>query len=184
MTTEPVLAPGFKTTPYWWLDAPPRELPDSAVPAETDVAIVGSGYTGLSAALTLARAGRRVHVLEAEHPGFGASTRNSGFVGRELRLKFSVLARRYGIERAAALAREAVAANTYVVELIRGEQIRCHYVACGRFVAAATPAHYEALARELALARRHVGLDGEMVARPEQHREIGSDLYHGGMVLA
>ena len=48
--------------------------------ADTDVAIVGAGYLGLSTALHLADKGIRVVVIEAERPGFGASGRNSGFV--------------------------------------------------------------------------------------------------------
>ena len=49
--------------------------------ATADVVIVGAGYTGLAAALTLARAGRDVIVVDAGVPGFGASTRNGGQVG-------------------------------------------------------------------------------------------------------
>src|ERR1700755_1546022 len=79
-----IFAPGFKTEPYWW-EAAPRPVPDPApLPPRCDVAIVGSGYTGLTAALNLARNGRNVVVLEAEIAGAGASTRNAGFVGRAL----------------------------------------------------------------------------------------------------
>lgn len=46
---------------------------------DTDIAIIGGGYTGLSAALHLAEAGEAVTVLEAEAPGWGASGRNGGF---------------------------------------------------------------------------------------------------------
>ncbi|MGN6447100.1 MAG: NAD(P)/FAD-dependent oxidoreductase, partial [Brucella intermedia] len=45
-----------------------------------DVAVIGGGLAGLSAALQMARAGRKVAVLEAESIGFGASGRNGGFV--------------------------------------------------------------------------------------------------------
>ncbi len=46
---------------------------------ETDFAIIGGGFTGLNAALSLARSGASVRVLEAEDPGWGASGRNGGF---------------------------------------------------------------------------------------------------------
>lgn len=46
---------------------------------DTDIAVIGGGYTGLSAALHLAEAGAAVTVLEAHAPGWGASGRNGGF---------------------------------------------------------------------------------------------------------
>ena len=72
-----VVTADFKTTPYWWDAAPPRALDPPALPREIDVAIIGSGYTGLSAALTLARAGRGVHVFDAQHPGYGSNIRST-----------------------------------------------------------------------------------------------------------
>ena len=174
----------FKSEPYWWDGAPRPDWPEAALPASADVAVIGSGFTGLSAALTLARVGRGVHVLEAELPGHGASTRNSGILVRNYRTKFSKLAAKYGQPRAVALTREAETAYGYLCDLIRREQISCHLVECGGFVAAQTPRHYERMARELELLGRHVGIKGTMVPRAEQHREIGSDFYHGGMLLA
>ncbi|MCK4862135.1 MAG: NAD(P)-binding protein, partial [Rhodobacteraceae bacterium] len=54
-----------QNTPYWWLDAPrPPEISQDQ-PAKVDVAIVGAGFTGLNAALVLARAGLTVAVFEA-----------------------------------------------------------------------------------------------------------------------
>ena len=59
------LAPDFKMEPYWWTAAPrPLDTP-GAMPEKADVAIIGSGFTGLACALALARAGR------AGHPGSG-----------------------------------------------------------------------------------------------------------------
>jgi len=67
---------------------------------ECDTAIVGGGLAGLSAALQLARAGRRVAVLEAESVGFGASGRNGGFVFPGYAADDGDIARIAGKERA------------------------------------------------------------------------------------
>ena len=72
---------GIRMQPFWWDAAPPLPSQYAELPAATDVLIVGAGFTGLSAALTLARAGRQVTVVDADVPGFGASTRNGGQVG-------------------------------------------------------------------------------------------------------
>lgn len=87
---DTIFAPGARFEPYWWEDAPRPSLPEVAPPKTVEVAIVGSGLTGLAAALTLARAGRNVIVFEAGDPGFGASLRNGGMVGGDL--KWSVFA--------------------------------------------------------------------------------------------
>ena len=71
----------MKELPYWWEHAPPTDVEPPALPARVDVAVVGSGYTGLSAALTLARAGRSVVVLEpgyARHRSQLAQWRHAG----------------------------------------------------------------------------------------------------------
>ena len=180
---NPVVTDDFKTTPYWWDGAPPRELPAEVLSSEVDVAIVGSGYTGLSAALTLARAGQRVHVFDAQHPGYGASTRNAGFVGSQLWSKLSPLVDRYGTERGCALAGEAVQAHRYLVEFIEREQIACHFTYCGRFIGAHSPRSYEALGRESELLRCHLSVESELVPRASQRAEIGSDHFHGGLIL-
>ena len=69
-----------KFTPYWW-EGQPRFENNTELPQSADVVIVGAGYTGLSAALTLANNGKKVIVLDAEDIGFGASTRNGGMLG-------------------------------------------------------------------------------------------------------
>ena len=63
---------------YWWAEAPPQTIADARWSDQTDIAIIGCGFAGLSAAITLARAGRQVTIFEKEAIGFGASTRNGG----------------------------------------------------------------------------------------------------------
>ncbi|HXV62126.1 MAG TPA: FAD-dependent oxidoreductase, partial [Vicinamibacteria bacterium] len=66
--------------PFWRTEYPrPNDLPvASELPERVDVAVVGSGYTGLNAARVLERSGASVSVLERETIGWGASSRNGG----------------------------------------------------------------------------------------------------------
>jgi glycine/D-amino acid oxidase-like deaminating enzyme len=179
-----IFAPGFKTDPYWWEAAPRPQEPEKPLSVETDVVIVGSGYTGTSAALTLARGGRRVLLLDAEAPGYGASSRNAGYVGRNLWHKFEPLARKFGREAGKQLASQAVEAHNYTVRLIETEQICCHFNYCSRFIAAHTPSHYKKLSKDYEMLRAMgIKMSIEMVSREQQRSEIGSDRYHGGMLL-
>jgi glycine/D-amino acid oxidase-like deaminating enzyme len=183
-TPTPRLAPDFKIAPHWW-DAAPRPTPEpSPLPAKVDVAIVGSGLTGLSAARHLARAGRHVAVLERDAAlGIGASSRNAGYIGRTFKHPFGKLLRKRGVDFAVAVYRELQAAFDSVVEAVRDEAIDCHFRISGRFIMAVSPAQYETIAEELELRRRHLGQAFEMVPRARQHSEIGSDVYYGGAVV-
>jgi glycine/D-amino acid oxidase-like deaminating enzyme len=174
----------FKETPYWWDEAPRVVLPETPLPATADVVIIGSGNVGLGAALTLARGGRDVVVLDSEEAGYGASTRNAGYVGRTLWSKYGALEAKFGAEKAVALCNETVASHHHVVKLIETEQITCHFNYCGRFIATQTQSQYDALERDLeAMTRQGVEMDGAMVPPSRVHEQIASDFYSGGMVL-
>jgi len=84
-----------------WTDtAEPTRLPADPLPASTDIAIIGGGYTGLAAARALARGGADVTLLERHHLGWGASSRNGGFVLQGYKPEMEELARMVGPERA------------------------------------------------------------------------------------
>ena len=179
----PRLAPDFKLAPHWW-DAAPRPAPEPRpLPSRVDVAVVGSGITGLSAALHLARGGRHVAVLERDALGIGASSRNAGYIGRTFKHSFAKLSRKRGLDFAVAVYRELQAAFDSVAETVCNEAIDCHFHICGRFIMAVSPAQYETIAEEYELRRRHLGQEYEMVPRARQHTEIGSDAYHGGAIV-
>jgi glycine/D-amino acid oxidase-like deaminating enzyme len=179
---EPILSEDARFEPWWWEDAPPQPRAEAVLPAEADVAIVGAGFTGLSAALELARAGRSVVVLEAGIPGEGASKRNGGMIGSGHRAGLGELSKRYGREAAIALIKEGTEALEYTVGLIEREQIDCRFTRCGRFRGAWSPAVYDAMGREVEELKQATGLEVDMVSRAEQDREIVTETYHGGSV--
>lgn len=171
----------FSVEPYWWDAAPRRKETPSALPKKIDVAVVGAGYTGLSAALTLARRGRGVLVLDSEVAGFGASTRNQGHLGVN-RHFYARATAAYGKETALRLFREDEAALEFTIDLIARENISCHFTRSGRFVGAAKQSHYEQMAREAEALRREIGYEAHTVPRAEVRQQVGTDDYVGGEV--
>lgn len=174
----------LKFAPYWW-EAAPREAADQpALPASADVLIAGSGFTGLSAALTFLKAGRSAVVLDSGAPGFGASTRNGGQIGsgnQKFRVRRLIELR--GEKKAVDMLREGTRMLDYIEHLIQSEKIDCHYVRCGRFRAAVRPEHYEAMARDMEDLKHAAGVESFMVPRDEQLSEIGTEKFFGGSVL-
>ena len=92
---------------------------------ETDVVIIGAGFSGLSAALTIARGGRGVAVLEADRPGEGASSRNGGAVGATLRFSFAKLTKMHGLKTALRFYSETREARSWLYDFIESEGIEC-----------------------------------------------------------
>ncbi len=178
-----LLTTGFRNAPYWWDAAPLGEPAGGALAHSYDVVVVGSGYTGLRAALTLARAGRSVAVFDRERPGYGASRRNAGFLGRTLKKSYIELKASKGADYAAAIYRDLVAAYESTLDFIQEEGIDCHAVRCGRLIAATSPAHHALLDRELAGMKADLGLPYSMLPRERLREEMASDLYHGGAVI-
>jgi glycine/D-amino acid oxidase-like deaminating enzyme len=182
LADDQIFAPDFLAEPIWWADAPLRAAIERPLPERVDVAVTGSGYCGLSAALALARAGVRVAVLEAGALGEGASTRNGGMVGGAIKLDWSHLAERFGAAKAAALMEGARAAFEHLEDLIARERFDADYRRDGRFLLACNPAQFRALQRKVAALGARPGTV-RVVPRARQREEIGSDFYHGGVVV-
>ncbi len=187
---DDIFLPNISTDPYWWIAARPTADGSSPVPEETDVAVVGSGYTGLNAAIELADRGFKVTVLEAKEFGHGASTRSGGHVSSGLNLgkgssgaKPPPLLATLGPERYKGLLDEASQSMDRIQMMVEREKIDCHLTIGGRFVAAYTQRHYKSLEAKMALLD-HDGKSGcRMVPREQQREEIGTDYYFGGMVV-
>jgi glycine/D-amino acid oxidase-like deaminating enzyme len=180
---HPLFAPGFKARPWWWEAAEPAAR-DNALPDHTAVAVVGGGYAGLSAALTLRRLGHEVTVLDAERIGWGASSRNGGMVSGGLKVASTGLETQYGEDGARRITEAAAASFPFIEETIAREGIDCDYVRCGRYLGAWSPGHYKAMAAKADWIARVTGLPTEMIPKSRQREFLGSDHYHGGMAAA
>ncbi len=178
-----VLTEACSFDPYWWRAAPHKEEPAAAPPPGTDVAIIGSGITGLVAALHLARGGRQVTIFEAQEPGYGASARNAGYVGRTLKHGFGELVENHGLPFATQIYGELMEAFLAVKETVESENIACHYSQQGRLLLATSSTMYEAMGREFALREKHLREPFAMVSRAEQTKEIGTGHYFGGVKI-
>ncbi|MFC3127759.1 NAD(P)/FAD-dependent oxidoreductase [Pseudoroseomonas globiformis] len=176
-------APMQSTEPFWWEAAPLQPaLQQRPVEDKADVVVVGAGYTGLSAAITLARAGRKVVVFDKQRPGEGASSRNGGITSGNLRLSVSEMTERFGAERALAIQAEAKAAREDLYQFIEAEELDCDFALTGRFAGAISPDRYDSLAREADLLRQTLGIEAYPVSRADQRDVLGTALYHGGSV--
>ena len=173
---------GLLEQPYWWEASPRSEPPVTELPKKADVLIVGSGYTGLSAALTLARAGREVVIVEREVPGWGASSRNQGHLGGAFRRGFGALSKVHGRSRAVRIFREGQTAVEFCKALIEDEGISCHLDKRGRLKLAWSPAHYETLAEETRQLVAAGVLEADLLSRDEIREQVASDRYQGGAI--
>ncbi len=146
-----------------------------------DVCIVGAGYTGLSAALHLAKAGRRVVVLEAHRAGFGASGRNGGQLGAGQRVEQPYLEQMLGEQDARHLwdlGREAVA---LVKDLITDHDIDC-FLRPGVAWTAESAGDVRDLERYADHMARHYDYPVEVFDRDAFHALCPSPAYKGGIV--
>ncbi|HEV2351597.1 MAG TPA: FAD-binding oxidoreductase [Terriglobia bacterium] len=173
----------FKAQTYW-LDT--VQMPGAekrrALPERTDVAVIGAGYTGLAAARALARRGATVTVLEGNTIGWGASSRNGGMVLTGLKLSPQALIRKYGRELTHHLYAASMDSINCVEQMVKEEEIACDFSRTGHLEVACKPAHFRAFAQSAEVIAREFNRQVRIVPRDELRQEIGSSIYHGGLV--
>ncbi len=153
------------------------ELPDSL-----DVAVIGGGFCGLSAARTLAKRGVSVAVLEAETFGWGASSRNGGMALTGMKLPAPTLIRRYGVETVRKMYAASLETIDCVEQIVREEKIDCNFSRCGHLEVACKQAHFDGYEETAALTKREFHHELRIIPKSELRAEIGSNIYFGGMV--
>ncbi|MDE0757082.1 MAG: FAD-dependent oxidoreductase, partial [Pseudomonadales bacterium] len=173
----------MKTYAYWNDHRSTPAGVDSEKPASVDVAIIGAGFTGLSTALALARGGRRVAVIDAGEPGSGCSSRNGGMIGPSMhKLGLRGLTVKYGDKRAKDILGEGLRAIDFFRSFLATEAIECDLQMTGRFRGAMSDKDFRVLTDEVEDLKKIPGFKADVVPYSEQHQEVGSDLYRGGIV--
>lgn len=164
----------------WAATAPPApHTPPLQESIETDVAIVGGGFTGLSAALHLAEAGVSACVLEACEPGWGASGRNGGQVNPTLKHDPDTLLRLFGASRGERLIEAASRSGDLVFDLIERHGIDCQPSRRGWLQVAHSSQAVAGLHARAEQWRRR-GVQTQVLDRVEVARRVGSEAFAGG----
>ncbi len=172
----------MKESPFWWDTVTMPAASPEPPPAGVDVAVIGSGFTGLSAARTLAKRGATVAVLEAHTIGWGASSRNGGMVLTGLKVGAETLFARYGRDLTRRMFAASVAAIDCVERIVRDDAIECDFSRAGHLEVACKPAHYRHFAESAEVKAKEFNHAVRLIPRSELRSEIGSDIYYGGLV--
>ena len=168
----------------YWLDtvAEPATGATGALPDKVDVAIVGGGFCGLSAARTLAQRGVRVVLLEAESLGWGASSRNGGMVLTGMKLPVPTLIKRYGREAVQRMYSASLDSIDLVERIVQEEEIDCDFSRCGHLEVACKQSHFDDYAAAAERIKSEFNHQLRIVPKGALQNEIGSQIYFGGMV--
>ena len=168
---------------YWHTTVSmPADLVPAPVPERVDVAVIGGGYTGLSAARSLAKCGVKTAVFEAEIPGWGASSRNGGMTLTGLKPSMQRVVNTFGKELASELFQYSLDSVNTVERLIREERMDCGFARTGHLQAANKTAHFDGLKAQAEFMARELNHEVRLVAANDLPQEIGSRVYCGGLV--
>lgn len=185
--TDASVGRGSAYAPTYWIGTagtPPADDGPVTGDMDVDVVVIGSGYTGLSCALHLAKEfGIKAHVLEANGVAYGCSTRNGGQAQISAgRLKRSQWMARWGLDVAKGMHAEMAEAFDLFRGLLRDHAIDCDPQDGGHYYIAHRPWMMPTLAKEAALLRDTFGYGARMLSRDELFETAVRDMEaHGAM---
>ncbi len=173
----------MKTEPFWTDQfSRPDDLPVAeALPDAVDVAIVGSGYTGLNAARVLAKSGATVAVLERETIGWGASSRNGGMATPGLKQSLKTIWQKYGRDYAHKFWQASLDAIDLIDQIVREEEIACDWQRPGHVALFFKESHADYYRQYADWLREEFHHETTWVTKEDLRSEIGTDAYYGGL---
>ena len=170
-------------TPLWIDQFPrPNNLATSDDPSsDTDIAIIGSGYTGLCAARILRKNGASVTVFERNTIGWGASSRNGGMATPGLKQGIQKIYKMYGPKLAHEFWEASVNAIDLIEEIVNEHSIDCDWQRNGHASLATKPSHAPRLKQYGSWLEKKFGHVQTYIPKNQIRDEIGSDAYHGAL---
>ena len=167
-----------------WTDqfSRPNNIITSDIPsAETDIAIVGSGYTGLCAARILKKNGASVTVLDRNTIGWGASSRNGGMATPGLKQGIQKIHKMYGAKLAHEFWKISVDAIDLIDEIVNEHSIDCDWERNGHASLATKPSHAPRLKEYGSWLEKEFGHYQKYIPKHQIRDEIGSNTYYGAL---
>ena len=170
-------------TPLWTDQFPrPNNLVTSDNPSsDTDIAIIGSGYTGLCAARILRKNGASVTIFERNTIGWGASSRNGGMATPGLKQGIQKIYKMYGSKLAHEFWKASVDAIDLIEEIVDEHSIDCDWQRNGHASLATKPSHAPRLKQYGSWLEKKFGHVQNYIPGNQIRDEIGSDAYHGAL---
>ena len=157
------------------------EVNELDFPSSIDVAIIGSGYTGLNCARILKKAGMSVAVIDQHRIGWGASSRNGGMATPGLKQSIIKIKKMYGIEYAKEFWQSSIDAIDLLEDVIIDENINCDWQRNGHCSLAFKQSHYDKLDGYIQWLKNELNYEQKLLTKSELKTEIGSNSYYGGI---
>lgn len=160
---------------------PAPERPPLTGQQQTEICVVGGGFTGVATALSLAEKGHQVTLLEAQQIGFGASGRNGGQIVNSYSRDMDEIAKRYGDAAGQALGKMAFEGGDIIRDRIARYGIQCDLRHGGVF-AAFSKRQLRELQQRVDLWRNFGNAELEILDQDNIRQHTNTDLYIGGLL--
>ena len=173
----------MQKSPLWTdqFSRPNNIITSDSPRAETDIAIVGSGYTGLCAARILKKNGASVTVLDRNTIGWGASSRNGGMATPGLKQGIQKIHKIYGEKLAHEFWKISVDAIDLIDEIVNEHSIDCDWERNGHASLATKPSHAPRLKEYGSWLEKEFGHYQKYIPKHQIRDEIGSNTYYGAL---